>query len=586
MIRLIDKISRSFVVILAGAMVLMATGGTWFYQTQKQALRLQAEATLQTIANLKVDALVQWRSERLSDSNLLAKSPFLGRAVEEWLKNPLPALTEQLLNEFRSLRDHARYSDVLLVDPQGQIRLSLAGRTGQIDAFELRTLNTAWRETGPQFSDLHQDADDPFPHATGISPIFGVQGSAGPVGAILLRTDARQFLYPLLQTWPIPTESGESLLVEPEGNSVLYLNNLRFQPDSALNLRIPATQTEVPAVMAAQGRRGLIYGTDYRGVKVMSVVAAIANTSWFLEIKIDMEEALAGWRQHSSLLLALFLVLVAMVATAAGTLIWRRIAQSYHRDLFQTEKALRESEQEFRSLAESMPQIVWATRPDGWNIYFNRQWVDYTGLTLEESHGHGWNKPFHPDDQQRACEAWQQATKNIGTYSIECRLRRADGLYRWWLVRGVPVCDEGGAVTQWYGTCTDIEDIKQAEVALTESQKHLHLIFSSAANGLLVANAEGRIVLSNPSLASLFGYTPDELFGQPVEILVPIAKRDRHVEERREFFAGGDSHRVQRVKRVLYARHREGHEIPIELTLNRFDSGEERFVLAMVIDIR
>ena len=127
------------------------------------------------------------------------------------------------------------------------------------------------------------------------------------------------------------------------------------------------------------------------------------------------------------------------------------------------EDALYKSEHEFRMLAEAMPQIVWITRPDGWNIYFNQQWVEYTGLTLEESYGHGWNKPFHPDDQQRAWDAWQNATQNLSTYSLECRLRRADGVYTWWLIRGVPILDECGAVIKWFGTCTDIDEFKHAE---------------------------------------------------------------------------------------------------------------------------
>jgi PAS domain S-box-containing protein len=134
------------------------------------------------------------------------------------------------------------------------------------------------------------------------------------------------------------------------------------------------------------------------------------------------------------------------------------------------EVALRASEQEFRSLAESMPQIVWITRPDGWNIYFNQQWMDYTGLTLEESNGHGWNKPFHPDDQQRAWDAWQYATQNDATYSVQCRLRRADGAYRWWLIRGVALRDANGKILKWFGTCTDIEDIKQTAEALRHTQ--------------------------------------------------------------------------------------------------------------------
>ena len=82
---------------------------------------------------------------------------------------------------------------------------------------------------------------------------------------------------------------------------------------------------------------------------------------------------------------------------------------------------------------------------------------------MEDSHGVGWNKPFHPDDQQRAWDAWQNATKNGATYSLECRLRRADGVYTWWLIRGVPLMDAHGNILKWFGTCTDINELKQVE---------------------------------------------------------------------------------------------------------------------------
>jgi PAS domain S-box-containing protein len=140
------------------------------------------------------------------------------------------------------------------------------------------------------------------------------------------------------------------------------------------------------------------------------------------------------------------------------------------------EEALRKSEQEFRTLTEAMPQIVWATRPDGWNIYFNQQWMDYTGLTLDESYGHGWNIPFHPDDKQRAWDAWQRATQHDEPYLLECRLRRADGVYRWWLIHGTPMRGANGEIQKWFGTCTDIEERKQAEEALRESEERLRLL--------------------------------------------------------------------------------------------------------------
>ncbi len=135
--------------------------------------------------------------------------------------------------------------------------------------------------------------------------------------------------------------------------------------------------------------------------------------------------------------------------------------------------ALRTSTEEFSTLAEAMPQIAWTTRPDGWNIYFNQQWTAYTGLTPEESHGYGWIEPFHPEDKARALEAWRRAVTTTGLYSIECRLRRSDGVFRWWLIRGVPLRDATGLVLKWIGTCTDIEDLKVAQLEVSRTNRAL-----------------------------------------------------------------------------------------------------------------
>ena len=158
---------------------------------------------------------------------------------------------------------------------------------------------------------------------------------------------------------------------------------------------------------------------------------------------------------------------------------------------------LKASEQNFRMLTESMPQMVWAARPDGWNIYINQQWVDYTGMTLEESLGHGWSIPFHPADRQRAQDVWKNATQNDKPYSIECRLRRADGAYRWWLIRGAPLRDEDGKILKWFGTCTDIENIKEAEAAVEREQEFTHTLLDNIADGVVACDSQGKLVLFN-----------------------------------------------------------------------------------------
>ncbi len=159
-------------------------------------------------------------------------------------------------------------------------------------------------------------------------------------------------------------------------------------------------------------------------------------------------------------------------------------------DRKRAERALLESEEAFRTLAELAPQLVWMCTPDGLNVYFNQRWVDYTGMTLEESHGRGWNTPFHPDDKQPAWDAWDRAVATGNTYRVECRLRAVDGSYRWFLTKGVPLCDSSGKIVKWFGTCTDIDDLKRAQEELHLSNEKLEQRVQERTTDLVAVNKE------------------------------------------------------------------------------------------------
>src|SRR5919202_5557715 len=120
-----------------------------------------------------------------------------------------------------------------------------------------------------------------------------------------------------------------------------------------------------------------------------------------------------------------------------------------------------ETEQRVRGLADAMPQIVWTGRPDGVADYVNQGWVEYTGLTLEETAHDGWLKVLHPDDLARTNRLWEKALASGRLFETEYRLRRADGVYRWHLARSLPARGPDGEVTGWVGTCTDIDDRKR-----------------------------------------------------------------------------------------------------------------------------
>lgn len=122
-----------------------------------------------------------------------------------------------------------------------------------------------------------------------------------------------------------------------------------------------------------------------------------------------------------------------------------------------------ESEERFRLLADTMPQMVWSTLPDGYHDYYNARWYEYTGVPPGSTDGEGWNGMFHPDDQARAWELWRHSLETGDPYVIEYRLRHHDGDYRWVLGRALPMRDASGRIVRWFGTCTDIHETKLAQ---------------------------------------------------------------------------------------------------------------------------
>ncbi len=126
-------------------------------------------------------------------------------------------------------------------------------------------------------------------------------------------------------------------------------------------------------------------------------------------------------------------------------------------------RQLRRQERKLRDVVETIPAIAWTALPDGWVDFSNHHWEEYTGLSLEKGAGSGWEVAVHPNDVKRHAEKWRASVASGEPFESEARYRRADGEYRWFLVRAVPLRDGEGKILKWYGTKTDIEDRKRAE---------------------------------------------------------------------------------------------------------------------------
>lgn len=121
------------------------------------------------------------------------------------------------------------------------------------------------------------------------------------------------------------------------------------------------------------------------------------------------------------------------------------------------------SEDQLRVIIDTIPALAWSARPDGSAEFFNRRWLDYAGLSAEQAQDWAWTVAIHPDDLNRLKDSWRSILESGEPGEIEARLRRFDGVYRWFLFRASPMRDESGKIVKWYGTNTDIEDRKRAE---------------------------------------------------------------------------------------------------------------------------
>jgi PAS domain S-box-containing protein len=173
---------------------------------------------------------------------------------------------------------------------------------------------------------------------------------------------------------------------------------------------------------------------------------------------------------------------------------WRATEDATHR-------ALSESHSRFRVLADTMPQMIWSTLPDGYTDYYNARWYEFTGMPEGSTDGEKWNGMLHPDDRERAWAIWRHSLATGDPYQIEYRLRRADGAYRWTLGRALPLRDEAGAIVRWFGTCTDIHEQKQAseerEVIAQELSHRIKNIFA------VIGGLIGFAARAKPELAGI-----------------------------------------------------------------------------------
>jgi PAS domain S-box-containing protein len=511
---------RWLVVALTFALAVLLAGGGWFYTSQNDRLEREAESKLDSIARLKADEISAWRSARLGDARVFMESPFIVDAVSAFIQSPGPAESVKLLKHMRLIAQNYHYLDVMLVDAGGKVLMGSSSRHSRLCEAARPALEAALRGNRAEIVDLHTSPEELPVHLGMVAPVSNPGDGSGPRTAFVLEAAASDFLYPLIDKWPEPSGSAETLLVRKDGDSVLFLNELRHQKGTALTLRIPLRETDVPAVMAVSGHEGVQIGRDYRGVEVLSAVRPVPGSPWFIVAKIDRDEALATLRVRSLLIIGIVLALVLAAFGIAG-MTWQRGIKAQYRERLRADERRLEDEKRYGVILMSIGDGVVVTDREGRVTMLNPVAEQLTGWKLADACGKQLGEVFKIINEESRKSVENPVDRVFSEGRIvglanHTMLVSREGCEIPIMDSGAPIRDETGEIVGAVLVFRDQSAERAAQSELKESENKFRLLVESSPDAIFV-QTDKRFAFLNNTAVRLFGADSMEVLrGKPV----------------------------------------------------------------------
>lgn len=571
--------------VLFGGFCLIAVGlligGHLFYRSQAEAIREQKSNELESIAKLKVNQILQWRQERLTDATMNSSSPFFAQRVKNWIQSPDDStLRAELLNHFQMIVDHEGYQSVILASQSGQILLSYDPVSSAARPVSSDLVNQAVQANAPVFGDLTYDENSKTVYLDVAAPIR--DGDVDASAILILRIDPEQYLFPLIQSWPVPSQSAETLLTKKDGSDALFLNTLRFRDDPPMTFRVPLTNTNIPAVQAGLGRTGEFQGVDYRGEEVLAGIYPIPGTSWTIIAKVDLSEILA--EVHSlglavTLIVALAILMTALLATYAFHFRQKVLFQN----LYNAERELRKSQEETRTTLYSIGDGVITTDAHGLVTRINPVAEQLTGWIEAQAVGQPLPRIFNvinevtrePVENPAERALRDGITVGLANHSL---LIARDGTER-------PIADSAAPIRNALNDITGVVLVfrdQTKEKALQREHALLNYTIATSLNEIYLFDADTlKFRFVNEGALKNLGYSLDQMRDMtPLDIKPELTAEQFH-----RLIQPLLNHEESALYFETVHKRIDGSLYPVEVHLQLFEYEKERVFLAVINDI-
>jgi len=451
---------RIGMVFLALVVLILTLLGYWYLRVETAEITREKYHALAAIGELKSKQIQQWRKERLFEVERKLKQPALAGTVEQFLTSPNNQAIQEALQKIltREMVD-GEWLEALLFSPDGTLLFATGNLHDPVDEATLEAVQKAGHDGGIVFSDFFRSPGG----LLSIDVATTIRNENGsPLAVMVLRSNVGDHLFPAIQSWPTPSRSAETLLIERKGDDVLFLNELRHQTNTALSLRIPLTNTRVPSVQAILGREGIFQGTDYRGVEVLGDLHAIPGSPWFMVAKMDTKEIFADMHYRTGVVIILIGLLI-LLAVALMVYHHRQRQSEITRNLILTghRQLELERDQYFKFFMLSSDPMCIAD-PFGCFRQVNPAFVRLTGYREEELLSRPFLDFVLSEDRRKTTEEMERQVNVRASVDFENRYLRKDGTVI--VLSWMAYFDKKDGVT--YATARDITERKETELKL------------------------------------------------------------------------------------------------------------------------
>ncbi|MBF0561704.1 MAG: response regulator [Alphaproteobacteria bacterium] len=495
---------RPVLTFLALTLVAGLIGG-YVYTTEKASIKANIGAELNVIADMKVRQIAAWVETQTLGAQMIAGDPFLLAAV----KDKASATGNTHLRAWlRKLQQTYRYRSTMLLSPAGEVILNAGNRPPESDEKALAV--TAGRTWDTQISSPHAEVEngETLLDLDMFIPLVEINGvNRTTIGIIFAKIDVRRDLFPMIQSWPTPSPTAETLLVEKVGDKIVYLNDLRHRQGTAAVMTAPATDPRLPAAIAVQGKEQLFEGFDYDHVHVLAATRRIPNTPWFMIAKINTGEVYAPIRHLFVTLLIGFCSILAMFAVG-GWFWWQRSRQeiAFQFQQYQHDVERQTLTRQVDLLARYANDIIVLLDRDGRIIQANDRAATAYGYTQDEMIGLGVLDLFSENAIRVGDTVGAFRTPSDSLLETEHRRKNGSCFPIELSVRAFTAEDE----TFYQIIGRDITERRVAEARIRLAAK----VFEESNEAIVICDANNIILSVSKAFTKVTGYHQEEVVGQ------------------------------------------------------------------------